>query len=576
MSTLDWIVLGASLVGVVLYGVWKGRGNRDLGGYFLADRTMRWHTITLSIMATQASAITFLSTPGQAFADGMRFVQFYFGLPLAMIVLAVTAVPIYRKLRVYTAYEYLEQRFDTKTRSLAALLFLIQRGLAAGLTIYAPSLILSVLLGWNIHLTNLAMGALVVIYTASGGAKAVNYTQFVQMLIIFGGIGTAFVMILNSLPPDVTFLDAVRVAGALGRLNAVDYSFDLQNRYNIWSGLIGGFFLALSYFGTDQSQVGRYLTGRSVTQSRLGLLMNGIVKVPMQFSILFLGAMVFVFYLFVTPPVYFNPVDVKNVAASPHGEAFRATERTYRSATEARTDRARAYIAAKRTGDEATVAAAKGALAEAQAEAEAARSEAAALIRKNDPTAQGSDTNYIFLSFVLNHLPVGVIGLVLAAIFAASMSSTSAELNALSSTTSVDIYRRFLERREGAEPTVLARREVLVSKAATVVWGAFAIAFAEFASRLGSLIEAVNILGSLVYGTILGIFLTAFYLKRVGGTSVFVAALIAEAAVVACFLFTTISFLWYNVVGCLCVVAVSLALSVRPTSLLSTPSVSSR
>ena len=576
MSTLDWIVLGASLVGAVLYGVWKGRGNRDLGGYFLADRTMRWHTITLSIMATQASAITFLSTPGQAFADGMRFVQFYFGLPLAMIVLAVTAVPIYRKLRVYTAYEYLEQRFDTKTRSLAALLFLIQRGLAAGLTIYAPSLILSVLLGWNIHLTNLAMGALVVIYTASGGAKAVNYTQFVQMLIIFGGIGTAFVMILNSLPPDVTFLDAVRVAGALGRLNAVDYSFDLQNRYNIWSGLIGGFFLALSYFGTDQSQVGRYLTGRSVTQSRLGLLMNGIVKVPMQFSILFLGAMVFVFYLFVTPPVYFNPVDVKNVAASPHGEAFRATERTYRSATEARTDRARAYIAAKRTGDEATVAAAKGALAEAQAEAEAARSEAAALIRKNDPTAQGSDTNYIFLSFVLNHLPVGVIGLVLAAIFAASMSSTSAELNALSSTTSVDIYRRFLERREGAEPTVLARREVLVSKAATVVWGAFAIAFAEFASRLGSLIEAVNILGSLVYGTILGIFLTAFYLKRVGGTSVFVAALIAEAAVVACFLFTTISFLWYNVVGCLCVVAVSLALSVRPTSLLSTPSVSSR
>ena len=576
MSTLDWIVLGASLVGIVLYGVWKGRGNRDLGGYFLADRTMRWHTITLSIMATQASAITFLSTPGQAFADGMRFVQFYFGLPLAMIVLAVTAVPIYRKLRVYTAYEYLEHRFDSKTRSLAALLFLIQRGLAAGLTIYAPSLILSVLLGWNIHLTNLAMGALVVIYTASGGAKAVNYTQFVQMLIIFGGIGTAFVMILNSLPPDVTFLDAVRVAGALGRLNAVDYSFDLQNRYNIWSGLIGGFFLALSYFGTDQSQVGRYLTGQSVTQSRLGLLLNGIVKVPMQFSILFLGAMVFVFYLFVSPPVYFNPVDVKNVAASPDGEAFRATERAYRAATQARTDRARDYIAAKRSGDEATAAAAKGALTEAQAGAEKVRSEAAALIRKNDPKAQGSDTNYVFLSFVLHHLPVGVIGLVLAAIFAASMSSTSAELNALSSTTSVDIYRRFIERREGVAPTVLARREVYVSKAATVVWGAFAIAFAEFASRLGSLIEAVNILGSLVYGTILGIFLTAFYLKRVSGTAVFVAALVAEAAVVACFLFTTISFLWYNVVGCLCVVAVSLAMSLRPTSSTSTPSAFSR
>ena len=565
MSSLDWLVLGASLVGIVLYGVWKGRGNRDLGGYLLADRTMRWHTITLSIMATQASAITFLSTPGQGFADGMRFVQFYFGLPLAMIVLSATAVPIYRRLRIYTAYEYLEGRFDTKTRSLAALLFLVQRGLAAGLTIYAPSLILSVLLGWNIHLTCLALGAFVVIYTASGGAKAVNHTQVVQMLIIFGGIGTAFVLILTSLPPDVSFLDAVRVAGVMGRLNAVDYSFDLQNRYNIWSGLIGGFFLALSYFGTDQSQVGRYLTGRSVTQSRLGLLMNGIVKVPMQFSILFLGAMVFVFYVFTSPPVFFNPVDVKKVEAGAHGDAFRAEENRYRAATEVRSDRARAYIAARRTDDRAMVAAAERALTDAQTEAEAIRAEAVALIRKDNPASQGSDTNYVFLNFVMHHIPAGVIGLVLAAIFAASMSSTSAELNALSSTTSVDIYRRFLERRGGIAPEVVARREVLVSKVATVFWGAFAIAFAEFASRLGSLIEAVNILGSLFYGTILGIFLTAFYLKRVGGTAVFVAALIAEAAVVACFLFTTISFLWYNVVGCLCVVAFSLAMSVRPT-----------
>ena len=566
MSPLDWIVLGASLVGVVLYGVWRGRGNRDLGGYLLADRTMRWHTITLSIMATQASAITFLSTPGQGFADGMRFVQFYFGLPLAMIVLSATAVPLYRRLRVYTAYEYLEQRFDTKTRSLAALLFLIQRGLAAGLTIYAPALILSVLLGWNIHLTNLAMGAFVIVYTTSGGAKAVNHTQFVQMLIIFGGIGTAFVLILNSLPPDVSFLDAVRVAGVMGRLNAVDYSFDLQNRYNIWSGLIGGFFLALSYFGTDQSQVGRYLTGRSVTESRLGLLLNGILKVPMQFSILFLGAMVFVFYLFTAPPIFFNPVDVKNVTASAHGEAFRAEERRYRAATDARRGRAEDYIAARRTGEPAQVAVAERALTEAQVEAEASRAAAVVLIQKNDPTAQESDTNYVFLNFVMHHLPAGVIGLVLAAIFAASMSSTSAELNALSSTTAVDIYRRFLERKGGVDPETLARREVLFSKAATVFWGAFAIAFAEFASRLGSLIEAVNILGSLFYGTILGIFLTAFYAKRVGGTAVFVAALIAEAAVVACFQFTTISFLWYNVVGCLCVVGISLVLSVRPTA----------
>ncbi|HEU4725039.1 MAG TPA: sodium:solute symporter [Candidatus Eisenbacteria bacterium] len=565
MSGLDWIVLAASLVGIVLYGVWKGRGNRDLGGYLLADRTMNWPTITLSIMATQASAITFLSTPGQAYADGMRFIQFYFGLPLAMIVLAVTAVPIYHRLKVYTAYEYLERRFDAKTRTLAASLFLVQRGLAAGLTIYAPAIILSVLLGWNIHLTNLALGALVVIYTASGGAKAVSHTQFLQMVVIFFGFGVALVYILGSLPEGISLLDAAVVAGKMGKLNAVDYSFDLTNRYNFWSGLIGGFFVALSYFGTDQSQVGRYLTGKSVAESRVGLLANGIVKIPMQFAILFLGAMVFVFYLFAAPPVFFNPVEVSRVRAGAQGEAFRKVETRYEAAGEVRMERARDLVAAHRAGDDAAVDRAAIRLREADQGTQAIRAEAVTMIKAGAPDAQASDTNYVFLSFVLRHLPVGIVGLVLAAIFAASMSSTSAELNALSSTTSVDFYKRYVERPDPRGAETAGRREVWVSKGATVFWGLFAIAFAEYASRLGSLIEAVNILGSLVYGTILGIFLVAFYLKRVRGTAVFAAALVAEVAVVACFLFTKISFLWYNVVGCLGVVILALLLSAFQT-----------
>lgn len=560
MTPLDWSVLAASLVGIVVYGLWRGRGNRDLGGYLLADRTVRWPVITLSIMATQASAITFLSTPGQGFADGMRFLQFYFGLPIAMVVLAATAVPIYHRLKVFTAYEYLERRFDAKTRTLAASLFLVQRGLAAGLTIYAPSLILSVLLGWNIYLTNLVTGALVVIYTASGGSKAVNHTQTLQMGVIFFGFGLALVYILSSLPAGVTLADAIVVAGKMGKLNVVDFSFDLQNRYNFWSGLIGGCFVAMSYFGTDQSQVGRYLTGRSIAESRIGLLANGIVKIPMQFVILFLGAMVFVFFLFSAPPVFFNPVEVERVRSSAHGAEFRQIEARYEEAAEARRARAVDYVEARRAGG-TPAAAAEQALREAESRAKGVRDEAISVIRKSDPQAQTSDTNYVFLSFVLRHLPAGIVGLVLAAIFAASMSSTSAELNALSSTTSVDFYKRFVERTPDRADPVTARRDVLVSKGATVFWGVFAIGFAEYASRLGSLIEAVNILGSLVYGTILGIFLVAFYLKRVRGTAVFAAALVSEAAVVACFLFTDISFLWYNVVGCLGVVALALVLA---------------
>ncbi len=554
MRTLDWLVLGGSLVFVVLYGVWKGRGSKDIKGYLLANRSMRWYTVALSIMATQASAITFLSTPGQAYVDGMRFVQFYLGLPIAMIILSITAVPIYHRLKVYTAYEYLEGRFDMKTRALASLLFLTQRGLAAGLTIYAPAIILSVILGWNLSLTNLVIGTLVVIYTTSGGTKAVSWTHFQQMIIITGAMLAAFFIVIYSLPADVSFGDAAFVAGKMGRLNAIDFSFDLNNRYTFWSGLIGGLFLALSYFGTDQSQVQRYLTGSSIAQSRLGLLVNGLVKVPMQFFILFLGAMVFVFYQFVAPPIFFNTVETDRIEASEYAPSYKALEAEYRRVFEEKQVELRRLIEAGRSGEEALVAAAERRVEEAQARMEAVRAQAIELLRRSNPELDPSDTNYIFLNFVTRYLPVGLVGLVIAAIFAASMSSTSGELNALASTTVVDIYRRLIKK--DASP----RHYVVASKVATALWGAYAIALAEYASRLGALIEAVNILGSLFYGTILGIFLVAFYLKRVSGTATFIAALVAEAAVVYAFLFTDISYLWYNVLGCGAVIVLAVAL----------------
>jgi SSS family transporter len=555
VRSLDWLVLAASLVFIIAYGVWKGRRNRDLDGYLLGDRGMRWYTVAFSIMATQASAITFLSTPGQAYVDGMRFIQFYFGLPLAMIVLSVTAVPLYRKLKVYTAYEFLERRLDVKVRSLAALLFLVQRGLACGLTIYAPAVVLSVLLGWNLYVTNLIIGVMVVIYTASGGTKAVSHTNFWQMVIIFGGLITTLVVAMSLMPKNVSFGDAVHVAGHMGRLNAIDFSFDWKNRYNFWSGLIGGFFLALSYFGTDQSQVGRYISGQSVAQSRLGLLFNGMVKIPMQFVILFIGAMVFVFHQFHTPPVYFNPVEARRVEASAMAGEYQAKQREYEVLSKAKQDQIQALLAARHAGDKVAEEAAVTAVAGIQAEAQEVREQAKEIVRQVNPRSDGNDVNYIFLSFVLQYLPIGVVGLILAMIFAASMSSTAAELNALASTTIVDFYRRFV-RREGPD-----RHFVLVSKLTTVAWGGLAILFAEYANRLGSLVEAVNILGSLFYGTILGIFLLAFYGSRIGGTAAFVGALVGEAAVVFCFTTTGISFLWYNVVGCLGTIAASLAVA---------------
>ena len=548
MRPLDWFVLITAMVGIVVYGVWKGRGSRDLKQYLLSNRNMRWYTIALSIMATQASAITFLSTPGQAYADGMRFVQMYLGLPIAMVILSITAVPLFHRLKVYTAYEFLENRFDLKTRQIAAFLFLVQRGLAAGLTIYAPAIILSIILGWNLTLTNVAVGVMVIIYTTAGGTRAVNWTQFQQMLVITAGMFIAFFMIFHLLPDGVGFMDATRVAGSMGKLNAIDWTFDLNNRYNIWSGMLGGLFLMLSYFGTDQSQVQRYLTGRSVAQSRIGLLFNGLIKIPMQFFILFLGAMVFVFYQFTAPPIFFNPEPTAVVMETADAPRLAELETRHGEIFAQRREIVDDLVVALRSDDVGTRAEVETRLDVADAALAEVRGEALALMQKHDVEMSASDANYVFLTFVVNYLPTGIVGLLIAAILFASMSSTSSELNALASTTVVDIYKRLIKK-DGDE-----MHYVVASKVSTVIWGLLAIAFATFASRLGTLVEAVNILGSIFYGTILGIFLIAFYAKRIGGTATFLAAILAEIGVIACFLLSEISFLWYNAIGCLLVV----------------------
>jgi solute:Na+ symporter, SSS family len=537
VSRLDWLVLVATLATIVAYGVWKGRRQRTLENYILAGRQLHWPTIALSIMATQASAITFLSTPGQAYTDGMRFVQFYLGLPIAMVLLSVFAVPIYHSLKVYTAYEYLETRFGVGTRTLTAVLFLIQRGLSTGITIYAPALIVSVILGWNIHLTNVVIGALVIVYTTLGGTKAVSWTHVHQLMIALGGMVVALVIALRALPHDVSFLDAVRVAGRMGRLNAIDFSFSVTNPYNFWSGMIGGLLVALSYFGTDQSQVQRYLTGETAAESKLGLLFNGLVKVPMQFFILFVGAMVFVFYQFVAPPLFFNPM------TSGSGPAYQRAEEAHRTTFLAKRDAARALVAAMHAHDDTQVRAATTRLRAAQAANAKAHADAAAIVKQSNPAAETNDTNYVFLAFVIRYLPHGLVGVLLAAIFCAAMSATSSGLNSLASTSTMDIYRRLLNKSETELDYVRA------SKLLTLFWGVFCVGFAEFANRLGSLIEAVNLLGSLFYGTILGIFVLAVFTRGVTGTATVCGAVIAETATVGCWLFTKMAWLWWNVVG---------------------------
>ena len=555
MRTLDWIVLVAALVYFVGFGLWRSRKKKkDLDGYLLSNRDQRWYTVALAIMATQASAITFLSTPGQAYSDGMRFVQFYLGLPIAMVILAFTAVPIFHRLKVYTAYEFLENRFDLKTRTLAATLFLIQRGLACGLTMYAPALILSILLGWNLQLTIISIGTFVVTYTATGGTKAVNETNFQQMVVVLTGMFVAFVVVIYSLPAEVSFGDAVYVSGKLGKLNAITTTFDWKDRYNIWSGIIGGCFLALSYFGTDQSQVGRYLSGQTITQSRLGLLFNGIVKIPMQFFILFVGAMVFAFYQFVTPPLFFNSVAVERVKQSADAGAWTEVEVRFQAAAAEKSRVARELITVRGTGDGEREAALVGQLRAADAKVKAVREEGIDLVERADPKKERTDTNYVFLTFVLNYLPPGLIGLIMAAVFAAAMSSAAGELNALGSTSVVDMYKRMV-RKDGSD-----RHYVRASQGLTAFWGAVGITFALYANRLGSLVEAVNIVGSLFYGTILGIFLIAFYFKRITGTPTFIAALAGQAVVVYCKFATDLAFLWFNVLGCVVVIVVAIAI----------------
>ncbi|MDF2157696.1 sodium:solute symporter [Algoriphagus sp. CAU 1675] len=554
MSTIDWIVLFGTLGLIASYGVYKTFGQKSLDSYLRGKNTMNWWTIGLSIMATQASAITFLSTPGQAYESGMGFIQFYFGLPIAMIIISVSFIPIYYKLKVYTAYEYLENRFDLKTRTLAALLFIIQRGLAAGITIYAPAIILSTLLGWNLTWTVIFIGAVVIIYTVSGGTEAVSITQKQQMTVMMGGMILAGMIVIQLLP--VSFQEALHVAGKMDKLNLVSFEFDPADRYNVWSGMTAAVFLFLSYFGADQSQVQRYLSGQTLAQSRMGLIMNGFLKVPMQFIILFIGVMVFVFYQFFQPPVVFNQVQTEKLAQSRFaGEYAELEERFSRNFQENKNNYLEMLEAIKHE-DIAKEQEIKSRIQGLKEEQQTIRSEVKELILKNDPVAETRDTDYVFMRFVMDHLPKGIVGLLFAVIFSAAMSSSASELNSLGSTSTIDLYKRSIKK-EASDKHYLNS-----SKIFTAFWGMGAILFAIYASLFENLIQAVNLLGSLFYGTILGIFMVGFFMKWIRGKAVFLAALLSQALILlvhfrngeGLFGFVwDIGFLWYNALGCLSV-----------------------
>jgi SSS family transporter len=539
MRPLDWVVLVAWIIALVSYGMYRGRKSATMNQFLLGGRTMPWYAMGLSIMATQASAITFISTTAQAYIDGMRFVQFYFGLPLAMVILSATAVPIFNRANVYTAYEYLEQRFDVRTRALVTGIFLLQRGLGAGLSLYAPSVVLSVILGWPDRLTTLFMGILVVIYTTTGGIKAVTWADVQQMAVILISLCISLVVAITLMPPDITFSKALTLAGAAGRLNPVTTHFDPNDRYNIWSGLIGGMYLALAYFGTDQSQVQRYLGGRSINESRLSLIFNAMAKIPMQFFILFIGTMVFVFFLFERPPMIFQPVEARKIESK---AGYAKVEARYNAAFERRSQAAHRVAA----GD----ARAPADFRAAQKEFDGAREEALTL-------SGTKDANYIFLHFVTHYLPIGLVGLVVGVIFTAAMSSISGEINSLATVSVIDIYRRYLKK------DATDHHYLLASRGLTAFWGLYAIGFASLGGGFGPLIEAVNLIGSLFYGGMLGVFVLAFFFKRVDSVGAFYGVLVGEAAIAYCYFFTHIAFLWYNVVGCLVVVATGWALSFR-------------
>lgn len=554
MNYLDWVVLIGTIAFIVLYGTWKTRKTQTMEGYLRADNSMKWWMIGISIMATQASAVTFISTPGQAIEDGMRFLQFYFGLPLAMVIISVTMVPIYYRLKVYTAYEYLETRFDLKTRSLAALLFLVLRGLSAGITLFAPSLVLSTILGWPVSMTTIFIGVLVIIYVVSGGTKAVSLTQRYQMSVIMGGMILAGILAFSLLPDHVSFGDSVDLAGSLGKMNLVNLEFNLNDRYNIWSGFVAGTFLFLSYFGTDQSQVARYLGGTSVAESRLGLLFNGLLKIPMQFVILFIGILVYVFYLFYQPPVFHNRVLGERAMQTQHADVLRTLENEYNDLYTRKRQAVDALVAAIHADDDAAIASTSSEVKMLQQTENTIRDSVRNTIAIALPGAKTQDRDYIFLNFVLTNLPHGIIGLLLAVMFSAAMSSMAGELNALASTTTVDLYRRSVKR-GGSDNSYL-----VASRLFTVGWALLAMTFAMLASFAENLIQFVNIVGSLFYGTILGIFLAAFYVKRLGGTAVFWGAIVAECIVLYCYRFTDIAYLLYNIIGCVAVIAVGLVL----------------
>ena len=555
MRPADWLVLLATLACMVLYGLWRARGSNSVDKYLLAGKTMPWYAMALSIMATQASAVTFISTTGQSSVDGMRFVQFYFGLPLAMVIISATAVPIFHRANVYTAYEYLERRFDSRTRALVSVIFLIQRGLALGITLYAPVVVLTVILGWPDRVTTLLMGAVAVLYTTLGGIKAVAWTHVQQMLVMTLGLVAALVAAVLLLPGGVSFMDAVTLAGAAGRLNAVTLNVDWTDRYNLWSGLIGGMFLALAYFGCDQSQVQRYLTGKSIAQSRLSLLFNGVAKIPMQFFILFIGAMVFVFYIYEKPPILFQTAELERIQQPAMRAEYGPVAERYDAAFESRKAAANQLIEARHNGDAGLWQQGLEGYGKAQGELDAARRASVGLIEKAGGPKGLSDTNFIFLTFVTQHLPAGLVGLVLAVIFGATMSSISGEMNSLATVSMVDIYKRHFRN------TAPDRHYLNVSRLATVFWGGYAIVTAEFAKGLGSLVEAVNLLGSFFYGGMLGVFVLAFFFPRVRGRGAFYGVLAGEAVIFACYFYTQIAFLWYNVIGCLVVVATGVLLS---------------
>ncbi len=560
MSKTDWIVLVVTLVAIITYGLYKSRTSKNLEGYFLSNRTMPWYLVLLSIMGTQASAITFLSAPGQAFTDGMRFVQYYFGLPLAMIILCITFVPLFNKLKLFTAYEFLEKRFDLKTRTFTSFLFLLSRGLSTGISIYAPSIILSSLMGWDIFWTNIVMGGMLIIYTVTGGAKAVAYTQQLQLLIIFGGMFVAGYLIVDYLPEGVGFSEALKVSGATGKLNVIttgitDNGFDWKDRYNLISGIIGGFFLALSYFGTDQSQVGRYLTAKNTTESRVGLLMNGLVKVPMQFLILLLGALLFTFYQFNPAPVFFNKAVEEKAMQTSYKDELAGLKNEFNTHQLKQQEWSKLYAIEMNElyKDSITIGAKK--LVTIQDKYKK-------VLSKASPGSDTNDTNYIFLRFVVDYLPKGLVGLLIAIIFLAAWGSIAAALNSLASCTMIDFHQRLKGIESDNSNLVQSAREYKQSRYYTLAWGIFCIITAEFASGMGSLIEAVNVLGSLFYGVILGIFLVAFYLKKVKANAVFIAAILGECVVIACFLLDKynvigLGFLWLNVVGALVVVLLS-------------------